>query len=338
MSETDTQRDDSLGRLIARAGPRAEPPELVQARVRAAVREEWQGVAHRRRRRSLMIVAVAAAVAFAAVGIGVLTQWPDSQSGDPVAQVVRVTGDVRWIGRDGSQRPLSVETMRTVRAGDQVVTGTDGGASFTLGGEVSVRLGPGSRLRWLDAHRALLLSGAVYVDSPPGETSVPLAGKLSIDTEFGSVTHVGTQYMVLVATGALTVRVREGLVMVEAEASREVARATEEVTIDRAGAVRRGRVSPDGPQWSWVEALAAGFDVSNRTLLEFLEWTARETGRALEFADPRTRELARATVLQGSTSGLSVAQALDSVMATTTFMATHVATPQGGRLLISTRP
>ncbi len=333
MNETDSQREDSLGRLIAGAGRRAEPPELVQARVRAAVREEWQRVTQERRRRNFMIVAVAATVAFAAVGVGVSTQWPTSQRGEPVAQMVRTTGAVQWIGPDGSQLPLSSATTRTVRAGDQVVTGTDAGASLTMGGEVSVRLGPDSRLRWVDGHRARLLSGAVYVDSSPDETSVPLAGKLTIDTEFGRVTHVGTQYMVLVAPGALTVRVREGLVMLEADSNREVARASEEVTIDRAGSVRRGRVPLDGPLWSWVEALASGFDVSNRTLLEFLEWTARETGRTLQFADARTREEARTTVLQGSTHGMSVAQALDSVMATTTF----VATPQGDRLLVSIR-
>ncbi len=335
-SSPDAEREDSLGRLIAWAGRRAEPPELLEAQVRAAVRDEWRRVSDRRRKRNYMIAAAAAVVSFAAVGIGVLLQMPQPLSLEPIGQVVRASGDVRFIEPDGTLLRVGVAPFEErVRVGSEVATGADSGVNLLIDGSLSVRVGASTHLKWLDGQRARLLAGAVYVDSPNDDAASAgrAARRLTIETDYGRITHVGTQYLVMVAPSGLTVRVREGVVVVDAERERQVARATEEVSIDRKGAVSRSRISPYGESWSWVEALAGELDIANRSVLEFLEWVSRETGRPVEFANPALRREAANAVLQGSTRGMTVRQALDSVMATTNF----AASARDDRLLVTAR-
>lgn len=311
------ERGDSLGRLIARAGRRAEPPELMEAQVRAAVRAEWQRVTDRRRKRNYMIVAAAAVVAFAAVGLSSLLQLPRSAAPDPIGRIVRANGDVRFVATDGHVVRIGAAPFtQMIHAGDTVVTGT-GGINLAIEGGLSVRLAPATRLEWLEEHRARLLAGAVYVDSPPLND----AAYIAIETDFGRVTHFGTQYLVSLSPARLTVRVREGVVAINAGAVRELANAAEELTVDNSGQVHRARIDPYGPDWGWVEALAGEFDVTNRSVLQFLEWAARETGRPLEFADETLRLEARNAMLKGSTRGLTVTQAIDAVMSTTNLAA-----------------
>lgn len=317
-TDAGAERGDSLGRLIARAGPRAEPPELLEAQVRAAVRAEWQSVTDGRRRRKYMIVAAAAVVAFAAVGLSSLLPRPETAAPDPIGRIVRAHGDVRFVATDGHVVRIGAAPFtQEIRAGEAVVTGAAGGINLAVAGEVSVRLAPSTHLEWLDAHRARLLSGAVYVDSPlRGD-----AAYIAIETAYGRVTHFGTQYLVALGASGLTVRVREGVVAFNAGAVREIANAAEELTIDDGGQVSRARVDPFGPPWQWVEALAGEFEIANRSVLEFLEWAGRETGRPVEFTDEALRLEARSAMLKGSTRGLTVAQAIDAVMSTTNLAA-----------------
>ena len=115
----------------------------------------------------------------------------------------------------------------------------------------------------------------------------------------------------------LTVRVREGVVAFNSGALRELANAAEELRVDSVGQVRRARIDRHGPGWAWVEALAPEFEITNHSVLEFLEWAARETGRPLEFTDETLRLEARSALLKGNTRGLTVTQAIDAVMSTT---------------------
>ncbi len=321
--------DDALGRLIARAGRRPEPPESIEAQVRAAVFEEWQRVSDRRRRRSYMIVAVAATAAFAAFGLVVLREMPEPPAPEFRASVVHVAGDVRVSDGEGVESRIAAAPAELrLCSGCIVATGPDGGVNLSLEGGVSVRIAASSHVQWRGAQHARLLAGALYVDArseaslvaPPreaGESTAAALPPLTIETAYGRVSHVGTQYVVMLAPSGLTVRVREGTVVLQAERAREVASAAEEVRIDRKGVVARTSIPTYGADWRWVETLAGDFDVTGRSVLEFLQWAARESGRPLSFASEDLRRDAAAGVLRGSTRGMTVDEALESVMATT---------------------
>ncbi|HWM27168.1 MAG TPA: STN domain-containing protein, partial [Woeseiaceae bacterium] len=79
------------------------------------------------------------------------------------------------------------------------------------------------------------------------------------------------------------------------------------------------KLAPYDSSWKWAEGLAPAFDIENRTLLDFLKWASRETGRELVFEDDITRMYAMGTRLHGSVSNFTPSEALESVLPTTRF-------------------
>jgi ferric-dicitrate binding protein FerR (iron transport regulator) len=165
----------------------------------------------------------------------------------------------------------------------------------------------------------------VYVDAPVAE-HVPL----TIVTPYGAVEHLGTQYQAQVTQGAVTVTVREGAVSIAAEHMNLQVRAHEVAQVSERGDVSRHVMRFDGSAdeaawnqvWQWTQQAGPPFDIDNRSLAQFLEWVAHETGRTVQYATPEARHQAEALVLHGSIAGLEPDSALRAVLATTRF--THV--------------
>ena len=81
-----------------------------------------------------------------------------------------------------------------------------------------------------------------------------------------------------------------------------------------------GSISPlraNDEYWNWVADLAPGFDTENASLLEFLEWAARETGRELIFDSDAQRMAAMRIDVNGRISNLTPDEALRAVLPTT---------------------
>ena len=162
--------------------------------------------------------------------------------------------------------------------------------------------------------RIVLKQGAIYVDSDPvASASSPLV----IETAFGTVEHLGTQYETRLPAGGLRVRVREGRVRVTDGQRSVEGRAGEQVTLLATGDIRREPVARTGGEWAWVGEIAPPFDIENKPLADFLHWVARETGREITFASTASEEEAAHVVLRGSVEGLTPERALAAVLATT---------------------
>jgi hypothetical protein len=71
--------------------------------------------------------------------------------------------------------------------------------------------------------------------------------------------------------------------------------------------------------WNWTTNLAPAFDIEGRSLMDFLKWAARESGRILYFEDTELRMAAMRTDLHGSIADFSPLEAIESVLATTAF-------------------
>jgi hypothetical protein len=80
-----------------------------------------------------------------------------------------------------------------------------------------------------------------------------------------------------------------------------------------------GAIAPHDPYWDWTASLAPVFDIENKSLLDFLRWAARETGRELVFEDNELRMSAMRTDLHGSVEDFEPLEAVESVLATTNF-------------------
>ena len=143
--------------------------------------------------------------------------------------------------------------------------------------------------------------------------------KLVIETPIGEVTDIGTQFSVAAADGVLEVAVREGRVDLDQQDEVLTAVAGERVRVVSDSDPLIERLEPHDPYWSWASSLAPSYDLENRSLLDFLRWASRETGRELVFEDQELRMAAMRTDLHGSVSDFEPLEAVQSILATTSF-------------------
>jgi ferric-dicitrate binding protein FerR (iron transport regulator) len=301
----------ALGALLAAAGAREAPSEAQRRDVLAAVGAEWRAqVAARQRRRRLAGWAAAAAVAAVAVS----AWWVRPMLSPPAAQfasVARVQGTVEY--REGGSWTHVGDGAR-IASGAALRTGQSGRAALELDNGLTLRLDHGTRLAFATPGQAALETGAVYVDAGTGEA--PRSRAFTLQTPFGEVRHLGTQYEARVDDGTLRVAVREGRVGVGPAATGQVAAAGEQLLFTEAG-VERSTLPAWDAQWAWVGTVTPPFAIEGRSVEEFLAWAARETGREVRYASPAVARRARDIVLRGSVSGLTPEQAVGAVLSTT---------------------
>lgn len=274
------------------------------ARVYASVRREWHRTpARSRMRRWGLPVALAAAVILA---VAVVLQPGLPVPGNvPIGTIAKNLADMSRQHAPGSP----------VYPGKTLVTGQNGGLSISLANGESLRLDASTKLTVLTGNQFRLIEGRIYADT--GEFVYRDKG-LIIETSLGTVTDVGTQFSVHEKGQVLDVAVREGRVDVVDGAREHIAVAGERVILEPGMAASVSTLDSHDTYWEWVTDLSPSFDIENRSLLDFLRWAARETGRELEFEDNELRMAAMRTDLHGSVQGFSPTDAVAAVLATTT--------------------
>lgn len=312
--DTRSAADDSdLTALLRKVGPRATPPAAVAEEVRAAVAAEWRATvtAHQPQRRSGRTwLALAASAAVAALAIGfALPRW--NAADGPVAAVARVTGAVQLRhSSDGAWEALTA--MSQVAATDEIRTSASGRVALRRPDGLEMRLDADTRLAFAGSERASLATGSVYVDAGAAGSGNKA---FVVDTPYGNVRHLGTQYVASVRDGVLQVAVREGSIAIEHGQMPVVARAGESLAVHQDGSVTRAPVDLHGEAWLWAQAVAPDFAIDGRSLDEFLAWAGRETGRRIVYTSADAAREAEQTKLKGSTSGLTPAAAVAAVFA-----------------------
>jgi hypothetical protein len=302
--------DDGLEHTLE-AGLRRSPLDgEAYARIHAAVAAEWRATIHRRSRwapgRWGMIAAgLAAAVLVVVVGLRLFAASAVLGVAERVENGGLIARNTLWPDRH-------VDVGAVLRAGDKLIARGPVLVELKSGG--TLRIASGTQLEAISADGVALHKGEVYVDLPP---ALPRASTFIVRTPLGLVEHMGTQFDVATVDQDVRIRVREGHVRLRRGSETETAASGTELIVPKVGPTSQRSISTHGPQWSWIEALEPDYDIENRKLLEFLQWTARETGRRLTFGDDRARDVAERTQLHGSIHGLSPATALEMVLTTT---------------------
>jgi ferric-dicitrate binding protein FerR (iron transport regulator) len=296
---------DDVERLLRLAGRRSGAPPDREARVMAAVREEWrvsvERHARRRRRAAVALLATAAAIV---VGLTLRPRpRPEAEvapSRATVATLITMRGSVATVsgGVPGE----------TLRLGDRIPAGRDlrvaagGIAALTLEGGAGLRLDQETHLRFRSAGVVELLQGAVYFDSGLSPAS---SESIRIVTRFGTAEDVGTQFEARVFGDRLRVRVREGSVRVERDRESREAPAGVELVAPSGGPMTTQPTATYGPDWTWIGGGAPEFTLAGKPLKEFFDWYTRETGRRVTFEDSSMADAAGRVMLQGSISGIA---------------------------------
>lgn len=304
---------DVLGELVQAAGRRTVPAREDYDYVLDAAMAAWRRKVQARRRRR-WILAVAATVVAGAVGVATFLHLMPHRAPSAVATTVLVRGNsaIRSPSDTTWQR---LQPGVEIAAGARLRTGAIAGLALELDSGTSVRLASHSELA-IESGRAMrLLTGTMYVDTGPAQAS----GTLRVETAMGTVSDVGTIFQITAQPDSLRIQVREGQVQLDSAgpAARIQSTAGEQLEVDENSTVRRSAFPGTDPAWAWAEALAAGPDMEGRSLLEFLAWVARQTGRRLQFQGPDIEAQAREVVLHGKTRDLTPLQALDLMLSTT---------------------
>lgn len=328
-------RDDPdealLASAVCGAGRLDGATSAVRERVRAAVHSEWRAALADAEaapvvspaaasgpaaasRRARWPVALAAAILLALVGGSLLWLPGRPGGGESIAIAAIVRGTV--LGERPTllgPRHAALPANAPLAAGDVIATGEDGAALLRLGPGLNLRLAANTRLAFRSGGSVALEAGRIYLDA---DSRLGLQS-LEIVTEFGTVRHLGTQYLLNIDSKRLEVSVREGLVQVGEHAGTQAQRvqAGESLRIEATGAIERSAVAQGDPRWNWLAALPAPFALDGATLGEFLDWYERETGRQIAFAQPADAARARAIALRGSIAGLPPGEALRVVVA-----------------------
>jgi ferric-dicitrate binding protein FerR (iron transport regulator) len=280
-----------IERLLALAGPRLQPPEDMERRVRAATLAAFDAlppVVAPPRRSSIRARAWAlAAGLLLVVGAGVLVMRL-SLPAEPVAQIAYATGAYTVRGSGGDAERLL--------GGAIVQTSTGGRLELALDGRRSIRVDHGTSLTLHDANEIWLHQGRIYVDVLGGRP-------VTVVTPYASVTDVGTQFEVAVAGESLSIATREG--RVDVQLGTDVLQASalhgrgELLTIHGLEVRSRTVLATTDPRWQWTQESRPRFGIGGRPVSAYLDWAARESGRVLRYSTPLAEQQAGLTPLGG---------------------------------------
>ena len=304
--------DDGPIERSLEAGLRRKPLDAeAYARIHAAVTTEWKATIRPRSRWGTGRWGIAASLAAAVLVIAIGLRFYAATAVLGVA--ARVEGD----GLVSSSTLLPerhIGVGGVLRVGDTLMA--RGAILVELKGGGTLRIANGTRFEVIAADGVALHVGEIYVDLPP---ALPRTSTFIVHTAIGLVEHVGTQFDVATVDQDVRIRVREGSVRLRLRrgSETETAASGTELIVPKAGPTRQRTIPTHGPQWSWIEALEPDYDIEDRKLVDFLQWTARETGRRLSFSDDRARDVAERTHLHGSIHGMPPATALEMVLTTT---------------------
>ena len=318
ISANDT---DDLARMIRAAGRRPEPPQADRDAVHAAAYAAWQAKL-RSRNRQRLLYALAASILIA---ITAALLWPPLVgSGDPpiVATARLIVGDVAtFSSANGQWSPLTPDARdrERVRAGDRVRTAVGGRVELDLLPGTSLRLAESTEIE-IGADRTLrLLSGRTYIDTGKDQHGIEL------ETPFGTLRDIGTQFEVSVTDATLRLRVRTGYVeLAPITGPTQHTSAEQQIELTREGRLARAAFPAAHPEWSWAEELAVVPLTRGQPHIAYLEWIAAETGRQLVFSDESARILAETRRLDGDPRGNTPAELLQIIAVTEAELAIDV--------------
>jgi ferric-dicitrate binding protein FerR (iron transport regulator) len=302
--ENSTQGEEMIEKLIAAAGPGPTASPEARQRIYGAVRARWEAESQRRRNETrtetdgidgsagrhtglwpTRAFAIAATVVALAVTLFWLQDGPDTNLGLELAQFIKLSGSTQ-LERGDETRALEIaEPAGTILAGDTLHTEGDGLIALEMQDGLLLRLNVSTEVRFVDQDEIELIAGTIYIDSGNGISSQPL----EVNTPFGSLQHVGTQYEVHSDEASLRVRVREGRVAVRSSTGETIGVDGEQLLFDDAGLSSRVEIASDDPAWDWVISLATLPPADDYPLGATLTWAAREMGLTLEYASPAAR-------------------------------------------------
>ncbi|MCP5090724.1 MAG: FecR domain-containing protein [Gammaproteobacteria bacterium] len=315
---TSVPSDDALEQLLKRAVPRLTPSKSDEAAVRQAVRAEWRRVSSTRQsHRRVLNYAMAATVLIGVFALFSVFRTSPIETVQ-VATIEKSFGSIYLLGEESELR--ETVDLSSVRSAQTIVTGAGAGMALAWVSGGSLRVDENTRVEFTTDNSVYLKSGRLYFDSEPSAmfagTKASESDGFVVNTDYGEIAHIGTQFMTRVDTGELTVSVREGQVDVDGTYHRHVATSGQQVTFFGRQQPAVLNLSAHAKEWNWVGRTSPPADVDGKPIHEFLKWVHRETGLETRF-EGQAEQVARNELLKGTMIDAEPLDALQRWMATT---------------------
>ena len=279
--ESEASFEELLGHVAARPMPSVEDADMA----RNAVRAEWLAVTRKRKRRRQYLSLAAAASILMTLALVIRFALTPPVIAVQVASIEKSFGSIAiYVMGEALQE---TGDLSSISIGQTIVTGRESGLALAWAGGGSLRIDANSRVAFLSDSAIELVSGAMYFDSMNRNV------ELEVRTKYGVIRHLGTQYVGRIESESLSVSVREGRVAVDGLYFEGVAEPRQRLTFVGSARPSVLSISPYGDHWRWVELTAPRVDFDGRTIYEFLQWVARETGFTITFADPSVEQTVR---------------------------------------------
>lgn len=311
---------DLMPMLLKHAHERENAPEQSKQRIKHQLKVQWQQKVKQRKQQRLWFgvgsIAAAMSVFLLVMNINLL---PESKP-QSLVFLESIQGQVnsnnRLIEQNGSVKKQSQSTVLAM--GTMIETLDSGYATLVLQTGGNLRIKNNSQLVINGNNEFTLSYGAVYFES---DLTAENKSPISITTLYGTIQDIGTQFEVSTEKSTLQINVREGLVnLTQAQTQEEVSVvAGNQLNINELGESQTLKISSHDPQWQWVNKIAPKFMLENKSLYEFLNWVAREYGLNLSFDSEHNKKLSQMLILHGDIDGLTLSQALTTVLSTTEF-------------------
>jgi hypothetical protein len=298
IEDDDVQLDAEMQTLFVGVERRLQPSdEAIQAAF-VQLKNEWQTQVRLRKRRRLQTFGAIAAtvlIVFWATTMRVQTpqSWPLELTQGKLLKTDRQSENVPASGRFD----IRPGTVVTSPAPARLVT--DAG--------LELRMAPRTQLTWHEEHQFELVRGSVYVDTHD-------RGTLTVVTPLGTVTDLGTEFMVEQTEAGYDIGVRHGKITVESPHGQTVAVAdahsAQVVSLTDSG-LDSHRETKAHQRWMWIHAASPGY--TGGTVAEVLQAICADLGKRLHYASPGVEAAANTDTVQGELLHLSPQEALRAV-------------------------
>lgn len=292
--------DDAVEALLENAAPRPLPPDDDEMAVRATVQSEWQAVVGKVKTRRRMTNFAIAATVLLGIAITFNALQVSNIAAVQVATISKSHGSIYLLGEQSEMHEMT--DLASISAGEFIVTDGDAGIGLEWGTGGSLRVDKNTRIEFTSADSVYLHSGQIYFDSQSANFAEAATGSgLTIETDHGSVMHLGTQFMTYSDTNDLRVSVREGQVEVDgAYVEMAIASAGKQMVLSGGARPTITDFNVYGEAWSWIETTSPVVDIDGHTVKEFLTAIGRETGLQIFYESPEAEVVAHTGVLKGN--------------------------------------
>ena len=308
MTNNDNSREKDLEDIFDDVSKRQEPSSEGYETAYATVHDEWMAAVQRRKRAKFQRVglALAASVMFSTI----VVLWPLGST--PGIELRILSGNGLYL----DERPINTETV-TLDAEQMLVSER---ASSVMVGNSNLRLAAGTRLKWLDSELVELQAGKLFIDTYE-------LGNMTVRTQFGEVSDIGTQFQVSLQSAAIEVSVRSGAIQLEADGNVHSAKAkpgkSSVITLGQAGMTQVYELT-NNDRWDWIHQAHGGYS-NNRVGLLLLE-IANELGKDIRFASKGVEASVSTMTIEGRLKTSHPKEALDVVVQSSNLVALETET------------